>query len=178
MAPAVLGLVIVGWSEIWPLLRESRRVAAACALIGVMVAGGYLVDLYTTYPSRAAQSFYAGFQDAVLRARSVAPGHRLFVSASIEEPVIQVAVVLHPTCDGHLSRQTGMTVVRNLDQLASPGRGDLLIVAAGVDAAPAGAVYLFSETAAVHTSTFFPDHTFPPSSDGTTQHDLFDVYQI
>jgi hypothetical protein len=178
MAAVLVAVSAVGWGEIWPWLRQAPRTAGVWTAIGALVAAGFLTDMDTTYPPRAALSFYAGFQDAFAHAHDLAGGRPVYVSATIEQPYIEAAVVVQPSCGGDIEAKMNLHTVSRLDELSPPGSGALLIVRPALDSVPAGAQLVYSVGVTVPNSVYYPDHVFPESDPGTHEQELFDVYRL
>lgn len=175
--PCLIAVSVLGWSELWPLIRRRRWAIAAAAAAGVIVATGFLADTFTTFPSRSAVAFDTGLQDALAAAHRLAAGRTVWVSANIPGALAEAEVALGPDCDGHQAQSMGVVIVPPAE-LSRARPGDIIVVAHASDPVPTHSELLFSESAVVHSSTYYPEHTFPPRDPGTSQVDIYDVYAV
>jgi hypothetical protein len=145
--PFLLILLAFGWEALLTILPASPwRVAAATALV-VVLAGPYYLDYAFVYPVRAAGAFEAGEVEAITRAHEIAGQHKVLLFYGARDPSIQALFALHP--QPGLKDPLGSVGVRlltNPDELATAQVGDIIVLAAGDPAPPAGATLLFEES--------------------------------
>jgi 4-amino-4-deoxy-L-arabinose transferase-like glycosyltransferase len=106
MMAFLLVLVVFGWSALWPLVARHRLVAAAFLLVIAIESGGFLADMYTQWPSRSLVAWDAGQADAIAEAHSVANGHTVWLSNSLDDPYIFAYFKLLPD-PGPIQRANG-----------------------------------------------------------------------
>ncbi len=97
MLPFLFVLAAYGLTVIRPF--AARRSVVPAVLGGALVVQGalYTIDLYASYPARAAGAFDAGAVPALLAAAHAANGHSVYISSTLnEEPYIDAFVALLP----------------------------------------------------------------------------------
>jgi 4-amino-4-deoxy-L-arabinose transferase-like glycosyltransferase len=134
MLPFLLAFMAYGLGALLPLLRTRRLAAAVLAAAVLVETGGYVVDMFTAYPSRALTAFDTGEAPAVQRAVELAAGHEVYVSSSLEGASIQSLFALHPdppseqdTADSALATvHIHIADIGNIDAVARPG--DMMVL--------------------------------------------------
>lgn len=161
MMAFLLVLIVLGWSVLWPILAKRRLVAAAFMAAIAIEAGGFLVDLYTQWPSRSLVTWSAGQTDAIAEGYGLENGHTLRVSCSLGNPFIFGYFALTP--DPTLVQSAGTEAIgmeqQCPDQLNSSARpGDILVLGPS-DTPPQGSTLLDKKEATVTNQ--FVDETRP-----------------
>jgi hypothetical protein len=143
--PFLILVMVEGAARVWTGLRTHSLVAIALAAIVLASATPYFVDFFGGYPARAEVAFEAGEGSALAMAYAdaAAGGHRLLLSAALNQPVVQLmyAVGAAPPQSDFL-RRARITEVTTLEQLDSAEPGDVLVIGPG-DTPPPGAHLLF-----------------------------------
>lgn len=143
--PLLIVLMIEGLWWARDVLRSRKAIAAALVAGGALTATPYFVDYFTAYPARASVAFHAGEEHgiAVAYARASSDGHGLFLSASLNQPVMQLMyATLPPPPQDAFVRRARITVVVTPAQLEAAGSGDVLVLGP-YDRAPSRAHLLF-----------------------------------
>jgi 4-amino-4-deoxy-L-arabinose transferase-like glycosyltransferase len=137
--------VVFGWSAVWPWLARHRLVAAAFLVAIAIESGGYLADMYTQWPSRSQVAWDAGQADAVTEAYSLASGHTVWLSNSLDDPYIFAYFKLLPD-PGPIQRANGPIAIgvkqtdpNSIGTLAKPG--DIMVFGTN-DTSPQTAVLI------------------------------------
>jgi 4-amino-4-deoxy-L-arabinose transferase-like glycosyltransferase len=139
--PFLIVLMIEGLAGLRSGLQRHPLAAAALAAAVVGSSGPYYADFFTAYPARAAAAFDAGEGPALAAAFAEAQrgGHKLFLSASLNQPAMQLMyAVAAPPPQQEFVRRARITVVVTRDQLDSVATGDVLVFGPE-DRPPAGA---------------------------------------
>jgi 4-amino-4-deoxy-L-arabinose transferase-like glycosyltransferase len=143
--PFLILMMVEGILWVWSPLRQRRLIAAVLTVAVVASAAPYFVDFFTAYPARAQLAFEADEGPALVAAYDDAGAgrHRLFLSASINQPAMQLMyAVLAPPPQNSFVRQARITVVTTEAQLDSAQAGDVLVLGPA-DRPPPGARLLF-----------------------------------
>lgn len=144
--PFLVVCMIEGLDWARTLLASRRRLAAVLVLGAALTATPFFVDYFTAYPARASVAFQAGEGHglAVAYARASQGSHRLFLSASLNQPAMQLmyAVLAPPPQDSFVAK-AHITVVTTRPQLDAAGPGDVIVLAPH-DGPPPGAQLLFT----------------------------------
>lgn len=162
MLPALLGLAAYGWADILPVLARRPPLALLAAAAVAVEAGAFFADLELRYPARALAAFDSGELTAVDDARTLAGGHRVLLSSSLDQPYIFALFAFHPAPPSPAVHAKGSgdnrayhdAVLRSLGMAedtpgsiaAAAGPGDILVLAPG-DPIPAGATVVERVTA-------------------------------
>lgn len=129
----------------WNHLQTRKLVETALVALVAASAAPYCVDFYTGYPDRAELAFETGEGPALAMAYAAAEsgGHRLLLSAGLNQPALQLmyAIGSAPPQSAFL-RRARVSVVTTLAQLDTAKPGDVLVIAP-TDTPPAGARLLF-----------------------------------
>ena len=123
----------------------SRIVAALVVAATLACAVPYFIDYYTAYPTRAAAAFEAGEGAGIVEAWDVvqAGRHRLFLSAALNQPLIQLQFAIEASPPQPRFVEDGRITVVTLEaQLDSARPGDIGVFKPG-DEVPAGSTLLF-----------------------------------
>jgi hypothetical protein len=145
LIPFFMVLMVEGTGWVWNHLQTRKLVAIALVALVAATAAPYFVDFYTGYPDRAELAFETGEGPAlaVAYADAESGGHRLLLSAGLNQPALQLmyAIGSAPPQSAFL-RRTRVTVVATLAQLDTAKPGDVLVIGPG-DTPPADARLLF-----------------------------------
>ena len=143
--PFLILIMVEGTSWVWTQLRTHLVVAIALVAIVLASATPYFVDFFGGYPARAEVGFEAGEGPALAMAYTdaAAGGHRLILSAALNQPIVQLmyAVGAAPPQSDFL-RRARITEVATLAQLDTAEPGDVLVIGPG-DTPPPRAHLLF-----------------------------------
>jgi hypothetical protein len=155
MLPFLLAFSVYGWGFLAAALPGRGIVAAALAGVVLVEAGGYFYDLYVPYPGRVLGYFDAGEGPAIARAASLAGGHTVLLSTSLDQPYIQALFHLRPDPAAYV--RDGLDVlhmrVEPVDAIAQDAQpGDLMVLSPS-DPLPPDAQVLFTEQRTVGTGT-------------------------
>ncbi len=130
--PFLILMMVEGTSWVWTQLRTHSLVAIALVAIVLASATPYFVDFFSGYPARAEVEFEAGEGSALAMAYTDAEagGHRLLLSAGLNQPIVQLmyAVGAAPPQSDFL-RRARITEVTTLEQLDTAEPGDVLVIA-------------------------------------------------
>ena len=130
--PFLILMMVEGTSWAWTQLRTHRLVGIALIAIVLASATPYFVDFFSGYPARAEVEFEAGEGSALAMAYTDAEagGHRLLLSAGLNQPIVQLmyAVGAAPPQSDFL-RRARITEVTTLEQLDTAEPGDVLVIA-------------------------------------------------
>jgi hypothetical protein len=157
MLPFLFLLATYGLMAAGAVLRVRAYMPLAAAALAVQ-GSLYTLDLFTAYPSRAAEAFDVGAVPAVTSAARSSAGHTVFVSTTIDEqPYIDALVALLPPppvapADDIAARELqaiGVSVADPAVAEQAAGPGDVLVLAAG-DPAPSNATLVDMERAPVN----------------------------
>ena len=145
LIPFLIVMMLEGISWVWTLLRSRRLIAFVLSEVVIASAAPYFVDFFTAYPARAAIAFEAGegSAEAMAYARAESGGHRLFLSATLNQPAVQLMYAIEaqpPQSD--FVRRARIVVVTKLAQLDAAQPGDVLVIGPH-DPPPPGARLLF-----------------------------------
>ncbi len=145
LIPFLIVMMLEGISWVWTLLRSRRLIAFVLSGVVIASAAPYFVDFFTAYPARAAIAFEAGegSAEAMAYARAESGGHRLFLSATLNQPAVQLMYAIEaqpPQSD--FVRRARIVVVTKLAQLDAAQPGDVLVIGPH-DPPPSGARLLF-----------------------------------
>jgi hypothetical protein len=149
MLPFLVVLAVLGADGIRTALRT--RPQALVAVTGVLAAGLlvqgalYTVDLYRSYPDRAAPYFDTGEMQAIATAAADAGGREIYLSDTLDQPYIEAFFALLPpppsrsvTDDATPGLDLlGMQVVAPESVEVHPSPGEILVLS-GYDAPPPG----------------------------------------
>jgi hypothetical protein len=141
MLPFVLAFAAYGSEALLRALRGRRVVAAVLAGAVLVEAGGYFLDMYRAYPNRALLAFDTGQTAAIQRAVSMAHGHDVYVSRSLEAGYIDTLFALRPPPPPEQTNGRAMLTslhvhVADADTISmAAGPGDMLVLSA-TDALP------------------------------------------
>ncbi|MGA7989662.1 MAG: hypothetical protein WCB51_14835 [Candidatus Dormiibacterota bacterium] len=150
MLPFLIILAILGADRIRHALRDHPPLLGAVAgvLTVALLAQGayYTVDLYRSYPSRAAPYFDTGELDSILTAARAANGREVSLSENLDQPYIEAFFALlppppsHPVIDDATPglKVLGMEVVSPASIEAHPSPGDVLVLSTSDPTPPAG----------------------------------------
>ncbi len=143
--PFLILAMVEGAAWVWTRLRTHSLVAIALVAVVLASATPYFVDFFGGYPARAEVAFEAGEGSAlaIAYADAAAGGHRLLLSAALNQPIVQLmyAVGAAPPQSDFL-RRARITEVTTLEQLDSAEPGDVLVIGPH-DTPPPGAHLLF-----------------------------------
>jgi hypothetical protein len=159
--PFLLVLAVEGMILISRRVPTSwRRLAALLAASALVVQGVlFTVDMYATWPARAALDFDAGEIDAITRAHALAGGGQLLLSRTLDQPYIQAAFVFTPqppqrfTADSVTPLLAAMHMAL-IDPNVPPTQPGAIVVLSSVDPVPAHAQRLFEEVTPAATFAF------------------------
>jgi hypothetical protein len=140
MLPFLIILAVLGADRIRQALRDHPPLLGAVAAVltaGLLAQGAYYtVDLYRSYPNRAAQFFDTGELDAITTAAQDAAGHHIYLSDNLDQPYIEAFFALLPPPPDRIVTDDatpglallGMSVVmpESVESNASPG--DVLVI--------------------------------------------------
>lgn len=160
MLPFLLALGAIGMRDIvrWTAgHRRALQLTAALIGAGIAVQGSLLtIDSYTHYPALSSPAFDDGSLQAISYAHSVADGHTVIVSSSLDQPYVQVAFALTPappaahdsnSAAGEMT-EAGVQLMEPPFDSADVSSGDILILSAfpgDADHPPPGAQLLTVE---------------------------------
>lgn len=150
MLPFLIILAILGADRIRHALRDHPPLLGAVAgvlTVGLLAQGAYYtVDLYGSYPNRAAPYFDTGELDNILTAAQDANGREVYLSENLDQPYIEAFFALlppppsHPVTDDATPglKVLGMDVVSPKSIEAHPSPGDILVLSTSDPTPPAG----------------------------------------
>jgi 4-amino-4-deoxy-L-arabinose transferase-like glycosyltransferase len=145
LIPFLVLMMVEGIAWVWSLLHQRKMVAAVLAVAVVATATPYFIDFFTAYPARAQLAFESGEGTALLAAYSDAEAgrHRLFLSASLNQPTMQLMYAIEaPPPQSDFVRRARITVVTTRAQFESAQPGDMLVLGPK-DTPPLGARLVF-----------------------------------
>ncbi|HUY97752.1 MAG TPA: glycosyltransferase family 39 protein [Verrucomicrobiae bacterium] len=155
MLPFLAILIGVGWAEILPILRSHRSWAGALAAVAAIEVGAYLFTLFAVWPGESYYWFDVGEGAAIARAHTLAHGHEVLLSTSLDVPYIQALFWLRPN-PARYARE-GLRIlhmdVAGPAGLARAAPGDLMVLSPQ-DPVPAGSRLLFTESYPVHVVSY------------------------
>jgi 4-amino-4-deoxy-L-arabinose transferase-like glycosyltransferase len=143
--PFLMLMMVEGIAWVWSLLERRALIAAVLAVAVVGTATPYFVDFFTAYPARAQLAFEAGEGSALAVAYSdaAAGSHRLFLSATLNQPALQLMYAVDaPPPQSQFVRDARIAVVTTEAQLATAQPGDVLVLGPGDSPLP-GAQLIF-----------------------------------
>jgi hypothetical protein len=132
--PFLMLMMVEGIAWVWSLLERRALIAAVLAIAVVGTATPYFVDFFTAYPARAQLAFETGEGSAlaVAYADAAAGGHRLYLSAALNQPALQLMYAVDaPPPQSEFVRDARITVVTTEAQLDTAQPGDLLVLGPG-----------------------------------------------
>ncbi|HUZ70549.1 MAG TPA: hypothetical protein VMU65_12650 [Candidatus Saccharimonadales bacterium] len=150
MLPFLVVLAILGADGIRAALQARPQALLAVTGLfaaGLLVQGGlYTLDLYASYPQRAAAYFDTGELDNILTAAQHADGHHVYLSNTLDQPYIEAFFGLlppppaHPVTDDATPglKALGMQVVSPESIEAAPSPGDILVLSVSDPPPPTG----------------------------------------
>ena len=145
LIPFFMVLMVEGTAWVWNHLQTRKLVAIALVAVVAASAAPYFVDFYAGYPDRAELAFETGEGPALALAYADAEsgGHRLLLSAGLNQPALQLmyAIGSAPPQSAFL-RRARVSVVTTFAQLDTAKLGDVLVIGPD-DTPPAGARLLF-----------------------------------
>jgi 4-amino-4-deoxy-L-arabinose transferase-like glycosyltransferase len=145
LIPFLILMMVEGTSWAWTLLQSRRLIAFALVAVVIASAAPYFVDFFTGYPARAEVAFETGEGSALARAYAEAEsgGHRIFLSATLNQPALQLMYAVEaPPPQSDFVRRARIVVVTTLAQLDTAKPGDVLVIGPH-DPPPPGARLLF-----------------------------------
>jgi 4-amino-4-deoxy-L-arabinose transferase-like glycosyltransferase len=131
LIPFLILMMVEGASWAGTLLQSRRLIAFGLVAVVIASAAPYFVDFFTGYPARAELEFEAGEGAAMAMAytRAEAGGHRLFLSATLNQPALQLMYAVDaPPPQNDFVRRARIIVVRTLAQLDTAKPGDVLVI--------------------------------------------------
>lgn len=134
--------IAAGWRR---LVLRPPAIAAALVAATLACAVPYFVDFFTAYQARASAAFETGEGPALLLAWEMARdgGHELYLSAALNQPLIQLQVAADAPPPQQTFVQSGrIEVVTQEAQLASAHAGDIGVLGPD-DQVPPGGTLLF-----------------------------------
>jgi 4-amino-4-deoxy-L-arabinose transferase-like glycosyltransferase len=129
----------------WGWLLRPRVVIGLLAAATLACAVPYFADYFTAYPARATAAFETGEGAGLVDAWDLAQagGHRLFLSAALNQPLIQLQFAVEaPPPQPRFLKDAHITVVTQEAQLRRADPGDIGAFSAG-DEVPPGSTLLF-----------------------------------
>ena len=145
LIPFLLMLMVEGIAWVWAVLQTRRLVAVALVTLTVASATPYFVDFFTAYPTRAENAFETGEGAALAMAYADAHsgGHRLLLSATLNQPALQLMyAIAAPPPQSEFVRVARIVVVTTLAELDTAKSGDVMVIGPH-DTPPPGARLLF-----------------------------------
>ncbi len=145
LIPFLILMMVEGVSWAWTLLQSRRLIAFGLVAVVIASAAPYFVDFFNGYPARAELEFEAGEGAAMAMAyaRAEAGGHQLFLSATLNQPALQLMYAVDaPPPQNDFVRRARIIVVRTLAQMDTAKPGDVLVIGPH-DAPPPAARLLF-----------------------------------
>lgn len=153
MLPFLMVVAIEGLGLLAALVPRARlgRLLIGLSAAALVVQGTlFTVDLFGTWPARAAAAFDDGELEAISTAVSISGAQPVLLSTSLDQPYIQAALLLRPEPPAQpvdddkpvLLAEMHLVEVNPLALTASPGS---ILVLAPADPVPAGAQHLFDE---------------------------------
>jgi hypothetical protein len=131
LIPFLILMMVEGASWAWTLLQSRRLIAFGLVAVVIASAAPYFVDFFTGYPARAELEFEAGEGAAMAMAytRAESGGHRLFLSATLNQPTLQLMYAVDaPPPQNDFVQRARIIVVRTLAQLDTAKPGDVLVI--------------------------------------------------
>ena len=153
--PFWLATMAYGLDGLLPLLSSRRIWAAALAAAVAAETAAYTVDLFASYPTRAAIWFDAPEVAAIARARDLAGGRTVWLSSQLQQPYIEACFIAQPRPPSHPVggrspaielAESGFGMLTEGDPGAEATTGDILVLG-GSEHPPASTVPLFTESA-------------------------------
>jgi hypothetical protein len=145
LIPFLMVLMVEGTAWVWNHLQTRKPAAIALVALVAATAAPYFVDFYAGYPDRAGLAFETGEGPALAMAYAAAEsgGHRLLLSAGLNQPALQLmyAIGSAPPQSAFL-RRAQVSVVTTRAQLDTAKPGDVLVIGPG-DTPPPDARLLF-----------------------------------
>ena len=157
--PFLLVVLTHGWQGVLGFLRGRRVWIAVAAVFTTLAVCLYFVDYAVAYPTRSAQSFYAGEEEALVVAHAAAGAHNILVSGRIPDALEEALFAIQPAPGGsEVLARMHLVDPATSPQLEAAQPGDVAVLSGG-EPAPKGFSLVRQEAVTGPTSLGGPAET-------------------